>query len=59
MVDQINDSVAVSKLVVVPGHELHEGAGQLDPGLRVEDGGAAVPEEVRGDNHVLRVTKES
>ena len=37
VVDQIDNSVAVSELVVVPGDELHEGAGELDPGLGIKD----------------------
>ena len=37
VVDQINDSVAVAILVVVPGHQLHEGSGELDAGLGVKD----------------------
>ena len=37
VVDQIDNSVAVSELVVVPGDELHEGAGELDPSLGIKD----------------------
>ena len=37
VVDQIDHSVAVSELVVVPGDELHEGARELDPGLGIKD----------------------
>ena len=37
VVDQIDDSVAVTILVVVPGHQLHEGAGELDPSLGIKD----------------------
>ena len=59
VVDQINHSVAVSELVVVPGDEFDEGPRQLDPGLSVEDRGSLVPEEVGGDNHVLGVAENS
>ena len=38
VVDQINHSVAVAELVVVPGDELHEGPGQLDSSLGIKDG---------------------
>ena len=57
MVDQVDDSVAVAILVVIPGHQLHEGAGQLDPSLSVEDRRSVISKEVSGDHHVLGVTK--
>ena len=38
VVDQINHSVAVAELVVVPGDELHKGPGQLDSSLGIKDG---------------------
>ena len=59
VVDQINHSVAVAELVVVPGDELHEGAGQLDSSLGIKDGWPRVPKEVSGDNHVLGVPEDS
>ena len=37
VVDQIDDSVAVAVFVVVPGHQLHEGSGELDPSLGIKD----------------------
>ena len=37
VVDQVNDSVAVTILVVVPRDQLHEGAGELNPSLGIKD----------------------
>src|SRR5699024_6149146 len=36
----------------VPGHDLHEGVGQSDTSLGIEDGGAGIAQEVAG-HHVL------
>ena len=38
VVDEVNDSVGVAVLVVVPGDQLDEGGRKLDSGLSVEDG---------------------
>ena len=37
--DELDHLVGVAALVVVPGDDLHEGVGQSDAGLLVEDGG--------------------
>ena len=42
VLDELQHLVGVAHLVVVPGHDLHEGVGQGDAGLGVEDGGAGV-----------------
>ncbi len=34
VLDKVDDPVGVPELVVVPGHQLHEGRGQLNPGLK-------------------------
>ena len=57
MVDQINDSVAVAILVVIPGHKLDEGSRQLNSSLGIEDRGPVISKEVRRDHHVLSVSK--
>ena len=59
MVDQINDTVAVAVLVVVPGHQLHEGAGELDPSLGIKDRRSVISKEVSRDHHILSVTEDS
>ena len=46
VLDQLQHLVGVADLVVVPGHDLHEGIGQGDAGVGVEDGGAGVAQEV-------------
>lgn len=38
VLDQVDDAVGVTELVVVPGDELDEGVAQLDSGLGVKDG---------------------
>ena len=50
--DQIHHLVGVTALVVVPGNHLHEGVGQSNTGLGIEDRGAGIAQEVGGD-HVL------
>ena len=52
VLDQLQNLVGVADLVVVPGNDLHEGVGQRDASLGVEDGGVGVAQEV-GGNHVL------
>ena len=59
VVDQINNSVAVSVLVVVPGHQFDKCTGQLDSSLGVKDGGTVVSKEVSRNNHILSVSKDS
>ena len=44
--DEVEYSVGVSHLVVVPGDEFDEGVVELDAGGGVEDGGALVTDEV-------------
>ena len=53
--DEVDDSVGVAHLIVVPGHELDKGRRQLNACLGVEDGGVGVAKEVSGHHHVFSV----
>ena len=55
VVDEVDDPVGISVLVVVPGDELDEGGRQLDAGLGVEDGRPVVGQEVGGDDLLVGV----
>ena len=57
--DQIDDPVAVAELVVVPGHQLDEGGGELDASLGIKDGRTSISQEVGGDNHVLGIAQNA
>ena len=57
--DQLHHLVGVAALVVVPGNNLHKGVGQSDTGLLVEDGGAGIAQEVRGNNFLIGVTQNA
>ena len=59
MLDQLQNLVGVADLVVVPGNDLHEGVGQSDTGLGVEDGGAGVAEEVGRNDGLVGVTQNA
>ena len=59
VLDEVDDAVGVTHLVVVPGDELDEGGGDLDSGLGVEDRGAGVAEEVGGHHGVLGVAEHA
>ena len=59
VLDEVQHSVGVAGLVVVPGHQLHEVVRERDAGLGVEDGGAGVGHEVRGDHGVLGVAQDA
>ena len=55
VVDEVDDPVGISVLVVVPGDELDECGRQLDAGLGVEDGRPVVGQEVGGDDLLVGV----
>ena len=57
--DQVHDLVGVAPLVVVPGHDLHEGIGEGDAGLGVEDGGVGIMQEIAGNHGVLGVIQDA
>ena len=46
VLDQLQNLVGVADLVVVPRNDLHEGVGQSDTGIGIEDGGTGVTQEV-------------
>ena len=57
--DQLHQRVGVAALVVIPGNNLHKGVGQSDTGLFVEDGGAGIAQEVRGNNILIGITQNA
>ena len=59
MLDQLQNLVGVADLVVVPGNDLHEGVGQGDAGVGIEDGGAGVAQEVGGHDGLVGVTQNA
>ena len=59
VVSELNKSVGVAPLVVVPGDDLHEAGVKLDTSTGVEDGGTGVGDEVAGDNLVFGVAEDS
>ena len=56
---QLHHLVGVAALVVVPGDDLHEGVGQGQTGLLVEDGGTGVAQEVAGDHILVGVAQNA
>ena len=56
---EVDHSVGVAPLVVVPGHNLDEAGGEGDASISVEDGGAWVSGEVLGDDSVLSVAEDA
>ena len=56
---QVDHSVGVAPLVVVPGDDLDEAVVESDAGVGVEDGGAGIGGEVLGDDLVLSVSEET
>ena len=59
VVEEVDDTVGVAPLVVVPRDELDEGRGELMPATCVEDGRARVALEVGGDDLVLGVADDA
>src|SRR5204863_350669 len=56
---QLRHAAGVAPLVVVPADELEEVLVELDAAARVEDRGAAVVDEVAGDDLVLGVAQDA
>lgn len=56
---ELDESVGVAPLVVVPGDDLAEARVERDAGVRVEDRGAGVSDEVGRDNCILGVAEDS
>ena len=59
VVGEVDHSVGVSPLVVVPGDDLDESWRESDSGVSVEDGGEWAGGEVLGDDGILSVAKDS
>jgi len=59
VLDEVNNLVGVTPLVVVPSANLYESIGKSDTGLSVEDGGAGIGVEVGRNYSVLGVTKDT
>lgn len=57
--EEVNDTVGVTPLVVVPGDELDEVLVELDTSGGVEDGGSSVADEVGRDDRVLSVLDDA
>ena len=56
---EVNDTVGVAALVVVPGDELDELVVEGNAGGGIEDGGVGVTNEVAGDNFLISVAEDS
>jgi len=59
VLDQLDNTVGVTDLVIVPGNELDEGVGESNTSLGIKDGGVGVAKEVGRDNLVLGVGQNS
>ena len=57
--NQINYSVGVSHLVVIPGNKLDKGLAQLDSSLGIEDGGPHISDKVAGNQILIAVAKNA
>mmetsp|Transcript_22184 Transcript_22184/g.33869 ORF Transcript_22184/g.33869 Transcript_22184/m.33869 type:complete len:80 (-) Transcript_22184:722-961(-) len=57
--NEIQDSVGVAALIVVPGNKFDEILRQGNTSLLVEDGGASITNEVRGDNSIRLISHNS
>ena len=59
VLDEVDDLVRITPLVVIPGNELDEFLVEHDAGLGIEDRGARIAEEVGGDDHLVRVADDA
>ena len=59
MLDQLQHLVGVANLIVVPRHNLHEGVGQGDAGVSIEDGSTGVTQKVRGHDGLVGVAQDA
>lgn len=59
VLDQVDDTVGVTELVVVPGNELNELVVKGDTGLGVEHRRVSVAKEVGGDNLLIGVAENA
>jgi len=56
---KVNNTVAVTPLVIVPGNELDEGLVKSDTSLGIEDRGLALTAEIRGYNELVSVAEDA
>ena len=59
VVGELDESVGVSPLVIVPGDNLHESRAHLNASLSVEDGGPGVVHEVGRHDGIFSVSKDA
>src|SRR5690606_25471379 len=59
LLDEIDDLVRITPLVVVPSNDLDEGLVELDASLGVEHAGADLADEVGRDDCILGVTEHA
>lgn len=59
VVDEVDDTVRVAPLVIVPRDELDKVAIEGDTSLGVKDAAATVSDKIRGDDSVLGVTQDA
>ena len=56
---QINQSVGVSPLIIIPGNQFHEVVIEGNACLHVEDGASVVMDEVRADDLISSPSQDS
>jgi hypothetical protein len=57
--EEVDNTVAVTPLVIVPGNELDEGLVKSDTGLGIEDRGLALTVEIRGHDELVSVAEDA
>jgi len=57
--EEVDHTVAVTPLVIVPGNELDEGLVKSDTSLGIEDRGLALTVEIRGYNELISVAEDT
>lgn len=56
---QINQSVGISPLIIVPRDQLGEVVVQRDTSINIQDGGSAIMDEITADHGIVSVSKDS
>ncbi len=59
LLEEIDATIGIAPLVIVPGDKLEEVIVEFDTGTRIKDARAGVMDEVAGDNLILGVTKHT
>jgi hypothetical protein len=57
--DEVDHTAGVAPLVVVPRDQLDEVVVERDTGLGIKDGGVSVASQVRRDNFIFSVRKDT